>query len=160
MCWVGFNIKDIACRKAETDIVVYKVVLDATKDSCMSAFENYLYNTKVQPLIQFEISLPCMLIREGYHSYINIKYVKNKENNIILLTAGLIRFPMTHQLDGSYLAKFIIPKGSLYYKNIFDEVVSNSIKYTGEYYELKSYFTLQLKKLDSVLTNKINCLRD
>ena len=45
MCWVGFNIKDIACRKAETNIVVYKVVLDATKDSCMSAFENYLYNT-------------------------------------------------------------------------------------------------------------------
>ena len=145
MCWIGYNIEDSVCKKAETDIVIYKLVLDATKDSCLSMFENYLYNTKVQPLIQFEISLPCMLIREGYHSYMNIKYVKNKENNIILLTAGLIHFPMMRQLNGSYLAKFIIPKGSLYYKNTFDEVVSNSIKYTGEYYKLKDYFTVELK---------------
>lgn len=139
MCWIGYNIEESACKKAETDIVVYKLVLDATENSCRSLFENYLYNTKVQPLIQLEISLPCMLIREGYHSYMNIKYVKNKENNITLSTAGLTSIPVALHLKDCYLAKFIIPKDSLYYKNVYNEVVSNSIRYTGEYYKIENY---------------------
>lgn len=138
MCWVGFNIRDIACRKAESDILVYKVVLDATKDSCMSAFENYLYNTSVQPIIKLNISLPCMLIREGYHSYTSINYTKEKDNTVSLKFYVPVSIPFS-DTSKYYLAKFIIPKGSLYYKNIFNEVVSNSIRYTGEYYKIKNY---------------------
>ena len=137
MCWIGFKIEDIACRKAETDIQVYKVVVQATKNSCVAPIKNYKYNTTIQPIVELTYLPLSGCINEGYHSYINVEYEKCKENNIILLTAGLFTFPLTHQLKGNYLAKFIIPKGSLYYKNIIDEVVSNSIRYTGDYYKIK-----------------------
>lgn len=138
MCWVGFNIKDIACRKAETDIVVYKVVLDATKYFCMSAFENYLYNTSVQPTIKLKVSLPCMLIHRGYHSYTCVNYTKEKDNTVSLKFSDPVSIPFSDTLE-YYLAKFIIPKGSLYYKNMLDAIVSNSIRYTGEYYKINYY---------------------
>lgn len=133
---MGFNIKDIACRKAESDIVVYKVVLDATKDSCISAFENYLYNISIQPRIKLKVSLPLMLIHRGYHSYTCVNYTK--DNTVSLKFSNSVFIPFRDTLE-YYLAKFIIPKGSLYYKNMLDTIVSNYIRYTGEYYKIKNY---------------------
>lgn len=139
MCWKSYKEYDTSCLKAETDIEVYKVVTQATEDSCVSPVRNYKYDTTIQPIVELTYLPLSECINEGYHSYINVKYAKNKENNIQLLTAGLLSFPLTHCLKGNYLAKFIIPKDSLYYKNIFDEVVSNSIRYTGEHYKLIDY---------------------
>lgn len=142
MCWKSYKEYDTSCQKAETDIEVYKLVLQATENSCVAPVRNYKYNTNTQPIVELTYLPLSGCINEGYHSYINVKYEKDKENNIRLLTAGLIVFPLTHHLKGNYLAKFIIPKGSLYYKNIFDEVVSNRIRYTGEYYKLIDYSAL------------------
>lgn len=143
MCWIGFKIEDIACRKAEDDIVVYKLVLDATKDSCKSAFKDYLYNTNVQPIIKLGISLPFMLIHKGYHSYTNIKYTKEKDNTVSVKFTFPDSVP-SEELSKYYLAKFIIPKGSVYYKNVLDHVVSSSIRYTGEYYKITDYSALSI----------------
>lgn len=138
MCWIGFKLKDIACKKAEADIVVYKVVLDATKDSCKSVFEDYLYNTSLQPTIKLKVSLPFMLIHRGYHSYTGVNYTKEKDNTVSLKFSDPVSVPFSDTLE-YYLAKFIIPKGSVYYKNVLDNVVSSSIRYTGEYYKIKNY---------------------
>lgn len=142
MCWIGFKLKDIACKKAEADIVVYKVVLDATKDSCKSVFEDYLYNTSLQPTIKLKVSLPFMLIHRGYHSYTGVNYTKEKYNTVSLKFSDPNSDPASVLFSDTleyYLAKFIIPKGSVYYKNVLDHVVSSSIRYTGEYYKIKNY---------------------
>lgn len=139
MCWMAFRIEDTLCKKAETDIVVYKLVVSATKDSCVSAITGYKYDTKIQPELNLTIINGMRAITMGYHSYINVKYKKDELwNTIPLLCAGQRVYPLKDQLDGYYLAKFIIPEGSKYYRNAFDEVVSNRIRYTGEYFELKN----------------------
>lgn len=140
MCWIAFRIEDTVCKKAETDIEVYKLVVTAGKDSCISAVEGYKYDTKVQPSVDFVFGGAAKnSITVGYHSYINIKYKKDELwDTIPLLCAGQVVYPLKDQLDGYYVAKFIIPKGSKYYRNAFDEVVSNRIKYTGQYFELRN----------------------
>lgn len=35
-----------------------------------------------------------------------------------------------------HLATFIIPKGSIYYENIYGEIMSSNIIYTGKYIKL------------------------
>lgn len=43
---------------------------------------------------------------------------------------------MCEEKDGIFLGKFIIPKGATYCMNIWNEVISNSIVYTGNYIKL------------------------
>lgn len=102
----------------------------------------YLYNTSVQPTIKLEVSLPFRLIHRGYHSYTGVNYIKEKDNTVSLKFSDPSSDPASVLFSDTleyYLAKFIIPKGSVYYKNVLDHVVSSSIRYTGEYYKIKNY---------------------
>ena len=145
MCWIGKGPAFLA----ERDIVVYKLghVIETTKEF-QSLYQNYTYYpkglNKVVTLVPITcgVKLPQLLssdlgiIYSGYHSYKSISLPFNEigiASRTILLgnTKGCINMRNRY-----YVATFIIPKGSTYYENCDEELVSSNIIYTGKYIKL------------------------
>lgn len=113
MCWVS-RIKP-KLQVTSKNFVVYKKVFYAPNGSCTSMFYKHIYEPdSVNPVINLEVIRGYVdarfiyyYIDKGYHSY---RYLKNIEVNAF-----------------TRIAKFTIPKGSLYYINEYNEVVSNTI---------------------------------
>ena len=83
MCWI--EIKDnINVQIADKDFKVYKIVLDANKQSCTSIVKgfNYVVNTlHAIPTIESKVIDPyCgkIKIEKAYHSYTEIHFIINK----------------------------------------------------------------------------------
>ena len=147
MCWI--EIKDnINVQIADKDFKVYKIVLDANKQSCTSIVKgfNYIVNTLYAiPTIESKVINPyCgeIKIEKAYHSYTGIHFICNSSYYIhcgatrckdVLFGKRGICIPFENDW---YIATFIIPKGSTYIINTKGEVVFDTIIYTGKYIKL------------------------
>lgn len=114
---------------AEKDIVVYKYTSNILDNSIFTSdIISFLYNKDEInidiDLFSFNVVkclfLKIIIITEGYHSFKNIKLLKKS---------------YLYDSESCKIAKFIIPKGSSYYKNNDGEIVSSNIIYTGELIE-------------------------
>lgn len=112
MCWIG---KELDEQVATKDITVYKVVILGNKD-CASLFYkfNYKYNKLYATSFTIQAFASEFHISKGFHSY------KNKTT--------------AYEVGRHYwehVAKCIIPKGSHYFINSYDEIVSDKIIIIG-----------------------------
>ena len=70
--------------------------------------------------------------------YVSDKGFKSLYQNFIYIPKEINKKIKLHHYPYNIynLATFIIPKGSVYYENGFDEIVSSEIIYTGKYIKL------------------------
>ena len=147
MCWM--EIKDnINVQIADKDFEVYKIVLDANKQSCTSIVRGFNYTVGTLyaiPTIESKVIDPyCgkIKIEKAYHSYTEVHFIWDSSYYIhcgatickdMLFGKRGICIPFENDW---YIATFIIPKGSTYIINTKGEVVSDKIIYTGRYLKL------------------------
>lgn len=150
MCWIE-NIENLDIRISDKDIEVYKVVLEADKQSCVSCFRGFVYEANTlykRPSIQmgrtyidsvYYIS-SIVYVEKAYHSYTKVQHtLKRTGGKDPIKYKGLIvgdqLVPI--KIDNPYyVATFIIPKGSQYAINWKGEIISNQIMYTGKHLKL------------------------
>ena len=151
MCWIE-DTKSFDLQIANRDIEVYKIVSDASKLSCESLIQGFIYEANIgyaMDAMELEESglsdtfcnANLIYITKAYHSYTKIRftlknpcspYQKHEYKGII---AGNLLMPI--RIDNSYyVATFVIPKGSQYAINWKGEIVSNQIIYTGKHLKL------------------------
>ena len=147
MCWI--EIKDnVNVQIADKDFEVYKIVLDANKQSCTSIVRGFNYTVGTLyaiPTIESKVIDPyCgkIKIEKAYHSYTEVHFIWDSSYYIhcgatickdMLFGKRGICIPFENDW---YIATFIIPKGSRYIINTKGEVVSDKIIYTGRYLKL------------------------
>ena len=147
MCWI--EIKDnINVQIADKDFKVYKIVLDANKQSCTSIVRGFNYTVGTLyaiPTIESKVIDPyCgkIKIEKAYHSYTEVHFIWDSSYYIhcgatickdMLFGKRGICIPFENDW---YIATFIIPKGSKYIINTKGEIVSDKIIYTGRYLKL------------------------
>lgn len=80
MCWVE-RLENMHMQIANKDIEVYKVVLEANKQSCKSCVEGFIYEANTiykTPSIQIRKTSICssivLSVEEAFHSYTKIQY--------------------------------------------------------------------------------------
>ena len=147
MCWIEAK-NNVNVQITDKDFKVYKIVLDANKQSCTSIVKgfNYTVNTLYAiPLIKCEVfnrNYEKIKIEKAYHSYTGIHFICNSSYYIhcgatmckdMLFGKRGICIPFENDW---YIATFIIPKGATYIINTKGEVVSDKIIYTGRYLKL------------------------
>ena len=128
MCWVG---KEVECI-AEKDIVTFKL-LNIHKKELRSYYRSFLYklNTLYETRLEKQISNNDTIeISEGFHSY-DIKCLVDKSYGLYGVFSAkegekdwYIESVSTPDV---VFVKSIIPKGSIYFRNIDGEIVSNKI---------------------------------
>ena len=147
MCWI--EIKDnINVQVADKDFEVYKIVLDANKQSCTSIVRGFNYTVGTLyaiPTIESKVIDPyCgkIKIEKAYHSYTEVHFIWDSSYYIhcgatickdMLFGKRGICIPFENDW---YIATFIIPKGSRYIINTKGEIISDKIIYTGRYLKL------------------------
>lgn len=124
MCWVT---KDVPIFKiAEKDIVVYKLVLynlSTGSYMCFSPFHpkfKYIKNElskKVCLDVEEQFNIYC--INKGYHSFLTA-------NRAVDLYQCL---RIAHDFSRYGVGEFVIPKGSMFYQNENEEIVSSNIMF-------------------------------
>lgn len=145
MCWIEFK-DNVNVQVADKDFKVYKIVLDANKQSCKSLVKgfNYIVNTLYAiPTIESKVTDPYYeKIEKAYHSYTGIHFICGASYCILGgatrckdLLFGNKTVCIPFENDG-YIATFIIPKDSTYIINTKGEIVSDKIIYTGRYLKL------------------------
>ena len=147
MCWIEV-LKNVKYQVADKDIEVYKMVLDANKQSCKSIVKGFVYTVNTLysiPTIESKVIDPyCgkIKIEKAYHSYTEIHFICNSSYYIHCgatlckdMLFGNRAECIPFENDG-YIATFIIPKGSKYIINTKGEIVSDKIIYTGRYLKL------------------------
>lgn len=155
MCWI--EIKDnINVQVADKDFEVYKIVLDANKQSCTSIVRGFNYTVGTLyaiPTIESKVIDPyCgkIKIEKAYHSYTEVHFIWDSSYYIhcgatickdMLFGKRGICIPFENDW---YIATFIIPKGSRYIINTKGEIVSDKIIYTGRYLKLQYYVLVLL----------------
>lgn len=143
------EIKDnINVQIADKDFEVYKIVLDANKQSCTSIVRGFNYTVGTLyaiPTIESKVINPyCgkIKIEKAYHSYTEVHFIWDSSYYIhcgatmckdMLFGKRGICIPFENDW---YIATFIIPKSSKYIINTKGEVVSDKIMYTGRYLKL------------------------
>ena len=147
MCWTEIK-NNINVQIANRDFKVYKIVLDASKQSCKSIVKGFNYTVDTLyniPTIESKVIGPyCekIKIERAYHSYTEIRFICNStyyiHNGIDKckdMFFGKRGICILFENDW-YIATFIIPKGATYIINTQGEVVSDKIIYTGKYIKL------------------------
>ena len=151
MCWVE-NIKSFTLQIADRDIEVYKIVSDASKQSCKSLIQGFMYEANIgyaMDAMELEESglgdafcnANLIYITKAYHSYTKIRFTLKKPCSPCStpeykgIIAGNLLMPIRIN-NPYYVATFVIPKGSQYAINWKGEIVSNQIMYTGKYLKL------------------------
>ena len=133
---------------ADKDIEVYKVVLEANKQSCKSCVLGFIYkistiykipSIQIRRISIFNSIIFC--VDEAYHSYTKIQYTLKSVtvNDSFFKVKGTIFGNQIVPLSFNnpyYAAMFIIPKGSQYAVNEQGEMISDQIMYTGKYLKL------------------------
>ena len=152
MCWIE-DTKSFDLQIANRDIEVYKIVSDASKLSCESLIQGFIYEANigyVMDAMELEESsiggafctiANLIYITKAYHSYTKIRFTLKKPCDPYStpeykgIIAGNLLMPI--RIDNPYyVATFVIPKGSQYAVNWKGEIVSNQIIYTGKYLKL------------------------
>lgn len=147
MCWI--EIKDnINVQIADKDFKVYKIVLDANKQSCTSIVKGFVYTVGTLytiPTIESKVIdyfYRKIKIEKAYHSYTGIHFIWDSSYRIhngatrckdVLFGKWGVCIPFENE---AYIATFIIPKGSKYIINTKGEIVSDKIIYTGKHLKL------------------------
>lgn len=147
MCWI--EIKDnVNAQVADKDFEVYKIVLNANKQSCTSIVRGFKYTVDTLytiPTIEYEVFdlyYGRIKIEKAYHSYTEIHFIWDSSYYIhcgATICKDMLfgkRGICIHFENDWYIATFIIPKGSKYIINTKGEVVSDKIIYTGRYLKL------------------------
>ena len=147
MCWIEAK-NNINVQIANRDFKVYKIVLDASKQSCKSIVKGFNYTVDTLyniPTIESKVIGPyCekIKIEKAYHSYTGIHFICDSSYYIrsgltkckdLLFGKRGVCIPFENE---AYIATFIIPKGATYIINAQGEVVSDKIIYTGKYIKL------------------------
>lgn len=85
---------------------------------------------------------PVKSINEGYFSYENLEFLseicdgyRNEPSIAIVSNDYPLGFYAIDSYKNLIIGKFIIPKNTLYYKNSYGLIVSNTFLFTGTYYE-------------------------
>ena len=151
MCWIE-DTKSFDLQIANRDIEVYKIVSDASKLSCESLIQGFIYEANIgyaMDAMELEESglgdafynANLIYITKAYHSYTKIRFTLKKPYDPCStpeykgIIAGNLLMPI--RIDNPYyVATFVIPKGSQYAINWKGEIVSNQIMYTGRYLKL------------------------
>ena len=151
MCWIE-NTRSFDLQIADRDIEVYKIVSDASKLSCKSLIQGFVYKANigyVMDAMELEESglsdtfcnANLIYITKAYHSYTKIRFTLKKPYDPYStpeykgIIAGNLLMPI--KIDNPYyVATFVIPKGSQYAVNWKGEIVSNQIIYTGKHLKL------------------------
>lgn len=151
MCWIE-DTKSFDLQIANRDIEVYKIVSDASKLSCKSLIQGFIYEANIGYVMDAmeleESSLSdtfcnanLIYITKAYHSYTKIRFTLKKPCSPCStpeykgIIAGNLLMPI--RIDNPYyVATFVIPKGSQYAINWKGEIVSNQIMYTGKHLKL------------------------
>ena len=151
MCWIE-NTRSFDLQTANRDIEVYKIVSDASKQSCKSLIQGFIYETNIgyaMDAMELEESsfssafcpTDLIYITKAYHSYTKIRFTLKKPYSLCSppeykgIIAGNLLMPI--RIDNPYyVAIFVIPKGSQYAVNWKGEIVSNQIIYTGKHLKL------------------------
>lgn len=151
MCWIE-NIKKFDLQIANRDIEVYKIVSDASKLSCESLIQGFIYEANIGYVMDaMELkesglgdafcNVNLIYITKAYHSYTKIRFTLKKPYDPCStpeykgIIAGNLLMPIRIN-NPYYVATFVIPKGSQYAINWKGEIVSNQIMYTGKYLKL------------------------
>lgn len=150
MCWIE-NIENLDIKISDKDIEVYKVVLEADKQSCVSCFRGFVYeanelykmlSVNVITNVRSSFFLSNVIcVEKAYHSYTKVQHTLKRieEKNYPYKYKGLIvgNHLTSMRFDNPYyVATFIIPKGSQYAINWKGEIISNQIIYTGKHLKL------------------------
>ena len=151
MCWIE-NIENLDIKITDKDIEVYKVVLEADKQLCVSCVQGFIYEANTlykMPFIEIgktfidgvQYISNIVYVEKAYHSYTKVQHTLKRfdEKNYPYKYKGLIvgNQLVSIKFDNSYyVATFIIPKGSQYATNWKGEVISNQIIYTGKHLKL------------------------
>lgn len=150
MCWIE-NIERLDIQISDKDIEVYKVVLEADKQSCISCIQGFVYeaNTlyKMSSIqmgktyiggVQYISNI--VYIEKAYHSYTKVQHTLKRIDKRdcpkykgIIVGDLLIPIRISNPL---YVATFVIPKGSQYAINWGGEIISDQIIYTGKHLKL------------------------
>ena len=151
MCWIE-DTKSFDLQIANRDIEVYKIVSDASKLSCESLIQGFIYEANIRyemDAMELEESsfgsafctTDLIYITKAYHSYTKIRFTLKKpcspypKHGYKGIIAGNLLMPI--MIDNPYyVATFVIPKGSQYAINWKGEIVSNQIMYTGKHLKL------------------------
>lgn len=151
MCWIE-NTRSFDLQIANRDIVVYKIVSDASKLSCKSFIQGFIYEANIRyamDAMELEESNlgsdfctnDLIYIMKAYHSYTKIRFTLRKpydpysKHGYKGIISGNLLMPI--RIDNPYyVATFVIPKGSQYAVNWKGEIVSNQIMYTGKHLKL------------------------
>lgn len=151
MCWIE-DIKKLDLQIADRDIEVYKIVSDASKLSCESLIQGFVYKANIgyaMDTMELEESsvgsafstADLIYITKAYHSYTKIRFTLKKPYSLCSppeykgIIAGNLLMPIRTD-NPYYAATFVIPKGSQYAVNWRGEIVSNQIIYTGKHLKL------------------------
>ena len=148
MCWVSYNIpikktatEDITCYKLfARESIVWKKrkfwfdSIEKIVSLCMAyEYTPYKANPKVNIFYGQDCGWlwkdsPCCYIDEGYHSYATLSKVKRYINVYNNHYYGI------NKINNNYyiIVKCIIPKGSEYYINDKEEIVSSNIIVTDK----------------------------
>lgn len=132
MCWEGKKKKQVA----DKDILCYKI-LKRTENSSELMSEYFTFVYELKKLYKTKICVrnsyfydDKIYIYEGFHSYdksILIKLNNYKDNSTVSVFCGHRLFSHVFTHSNPILMECIIPKGSIYYKNGYNEIVSNQI---------------------------------
>lgn len=147
MCWIEKQEK-VDIQIADRDIEVYKIVHEASKQSCKSSIRDFIYESNTIykiPSIQTSKTCICssvvLCVNKAYHSYTKVKFThryigeKDYPHKYKAIIAGDQLYAI--ETDNScYIANFVIPKGSQYAINWKGEIISNQIMYTGKHFKL------------------------
>lgn len=163
MCYKAYTNQCAKKHIAKKDLVVFKVGRLDNNNFVPYYHEFYRYKIGVkQPKIELLYNLGTRSIDCGYHSY---KYAVFKiwepailSSRINILIDLYVRPAIYNCLKTkpAIIGKFIIPKGSAYYKNIYNEIVSEQIKFTGIIY-VPNFFSFGELHRDKINLNKLTC---
>lgn len=141
--------KESKLLTAKRDITVYKVGCFADKVRFYPYFiANYMYsrNTPMRECVDFDrnsidIGLHSLLSLQGmYDSLIGAMLFFPNGNCFPFITTNVL-------YNHVYVGKFIIPKGSTYMVNCYNEVVSNTLVYTGKFKYINKNEDFNVKEL-------------
>lgn len=134
---------------AKRDITVYKVGCYADKSIFNPYYmTNYKYsrNTPMREYVDFNRDS----INIGLHSLLSLFAVYSPIEGYMCFfpNGNVVPFITTNVLyNPIYVGKFIIPKGSIYIVNSYNEVVSNTLIYTGKFKYINKNENFNVKEL-------------
>ena len=112
MCWTNTELDK---KVAEHDITVYKIVLPCSRGAKSLFYKFwYLFNITYRETLDITLVGSEYCIADGFHSY------KTKS-----------RVLFANQFYFKKIVKCILPKGTIYYINNNNEIVSNQIRIIG-----------------------------